>query len=295
MTSTKNMLAPKQKSLSIHIHTNHIGPHGMPLVYGSTPDRVGFIKGTVRFSSNYDCKGRDIHIIYEAWVETHGEVAGDYEKEFEFPLIHPAAESARGSFESTSSSSSSSSSKSRPKLSINTKSPYITPPASPSSSPRGSPNSSTTSLPLTSSVSEGGAMVLPSSHYSPNTRVRYTIRAVLQRPFPSLSNYEASQEIWVVNSTTPRHTPISSFHTTSQPSSPVLEQQVVLSTPAQESKEQSEYDAFLPKDVLVKIDSPTEPIVKHTNDCHNKQLIVVYFCYLSTLMITLGLYKLFSS
>jgi len=59
----------KQKTLSIHIATDHIGPHGMPLVYGSTPDKIGTIKGVVRFSSNYDCRGRDIVIMYEAKAE----------------------------------------------------------------------------------------------------------------------------------------------------------------------------------------------------------------------------------
>ncbi|KAF9900311.1 hypothetical protein EC991_007632 [Linnemannia zychae] len=34
----------------------------------------------------------------------------------------------------------------------------------------------------------------------PSCTVKYAIRAVLQRPFPSLSNVEACQEVWVVHS-----------------------------------------------------------------------------------------------
>ncbi|KAF9346743.1 hypothetical protein BGX26_001746 [Mortierella sp. AD094] len=329
MRSNKYDLAPKQKSLTILIHTNHTGPHGMPLVYGSTPDRVGSIKGSVRFSSNYDCKGRDIQIIYEAWIETHGTandkkhsahhlhkevfgrktftfplvhkkhngsaiVAGDYEKEFEIPLIHPAADNARRSFESTSSTASSS------RLSINTKSsPYL---ASPPLSPRSSPTSSSTSLSLTPAVSEG-ALILPSSNYSPNTRVRYTIRAVLQRPFPSLSNYEASQEIWVVNSASPRQSPAPSIHSPiSCPSSPVLEQPTVLSTLATKQQGESDFTLATTSPKVDTTSNETRPkikssslIAKPSNSHANKQQYVVYLCYLCTLVLSLGLCKRLSS
>ncbi|KAF9134826.1 hypothetical protein BGW39_005736 [Mortierella sp. 14UC] len=122
-TSQKDPLTAKKKSLSIHIDTPLIGPHGMPLVHGSSLSHVGSIRGTVRFSSNYDCKGRDIQIIYEAWSETRW----------------------------TASS-----------ICANT--------------------------------------ILPSSSTNPNCTIKYTIRAVLQRPFPSLSNVEACQEVWVVHS-----------------------------------------------------------------------------------------------
>jgi hypothetical protein len=77
----------KQKSLSIHIATDHIGPSNMPLVYGSTPERVGSIRGTVRFSTNYPCKGKDIVIMYEAKAEAQW--SGNTKKkdlvEFYFP------------------------------------------------------------------------------------------------------------------------------------------------------------------------------------------------------------------
>ncbi|KAF9110352.1 hypothetical protein BGX27_006467 [Mortierella sp. AM989] len=273
MRSNKNELTPKKKSLTIRIDTNHTGPHGMPLVYGSTPDRVGSIKGSVHFSSNYDCKGRDIQIIYEAWVETHCTeytkkqthhykevfghktfdfplvhkkqngstiVAGNYVKEFEIPLIHPDIDTARKSFESTSSTCHS-------LASINSRSPYSTP----TSSTRTSPASSTTSLPLVSTVN-GGAIVLPSSNYTPNTKIRYTIRAVLQRPFPSLSNFEASQEIWVVNSPTPQQSPAPSIHIpVSAPSSPVSEKPITL--PASAPQLQSESSPVLPANLDVDV------------------------------------------
>ncbi|KAF9553632.1 hypothetical protein BGW38_009370, partial [Lunasporangiospora selenospora] len=119
------MTAPKHKELSIHILTDHTGPHGIPLVYGSTPDKLGSIKGVVRFSCHPDCRGKDIVILYEAKAEAHWTalenkklvehnteeilghhiwhfplehtkqggstiVAGIYEKEIEVLLAHPA-------------------------------------------------------------------------------------------------------------------------------------------------------------------------------------------------------------
>ncbi|KAF9170609.1 hypothetical protein BGX21_004958 [Mortierella sp. AD011] len=320
MRHHKVELVPKQKSLTIHIHTNHTGPHGMPLVYGSTPDRVGFIKGSVRFSSNYDCKGRDIQIIYEAWVETHGTAndkhsshhphkevfgrktftfplvhtkhngsiiaAGVYEKEFEIPLIHPAADNARRSFESTSST-----------VMHFKSSPYL---ASPPASPKSSPTSSSTSLPLTSASSE--SLVLPSSNYSPNSRVRYTIRAVLRRPFPSL-NYEASQEIWVVNSDSPRQPSEPSMHSSiSCPPSPVSEGPFVVSAAVQEQSGESEPTVVtaspkvdtISNEMLPKIRS-NSMTAKLSNNYFNKQRFVLYLCYLFILILSLTICKQLSS
>ncbi|KAF9975916.1 hypothetical protein BGZ73_000263 [Actinomortierella ambigua] len=64
-----NTKAVHKKALTIHIDTPHVGPNGMPLVYGSSPEGPGKIKGRVRFAANYDCKGKDIQIIYEARAE----------------------------------------------------------------------------------------------------------------------------------------------------------------------------------------------------------------------------------
>ncbi|KAG0285179.1 hypothetical protein BGZ96_010522 [Linnemannia gamsii] len=240
-THQKDQLTAKKKLLSIHIDTPLIGPHGMPLVYGSTPNHIGSIRGTVRFSSNYDCKGRDIQIIYEAWSESrwtvmenkkpvhhharkiighqtwsfplvhtksHGSrvVGGNYEQDFEAlfikpssPASHPSTSSTRTSCESTSSSPTSSS--------ISTHSHSFnhlrTPPLSSSSSA-----SSIRSTSSSSSTSSRTNTILPSSSTNPTCTVKYTIRAVLTRPFPSLSNVEACQEVWVVHSngiTPPTH------------------------------------------------------------------------------------------
>ncbi|KAF9178607.1 hypothetical protein BGZ51_008209 [Haplosporangium sp. Z 767] len=214
MRSNKEIGPPKKKSLSIHIDTDLVGPHGMPLVYGSTLDKIGSIKGTVRFSSNYDCKGRDIQIIYEAWVESkwtvtenkktvhhhHKKVfgyqtwsfplihtkhngstviAGNYEKDFEVLLTHPS-DRVYESFDVKSTTTLSTLSLSDTKSSLK--------------------SSSATSL---ASTLNGQVNLLPSSCNNQHSKVKYTLRAVLQRPFPSLSNVEASQEIWVVNSAQP--------------------------------------------------------------------------------------------
>ncbi|KAI8600993.1 hypothetical protein EDD21DRAFT_375653 [Dissophora ornata] len=237
----KNEFTAKKKSLSIHINTDHVGPHSMPLVYGST----GSIKGSVCFSCNYDCKGRDIQIIYEAWSESHYSVdhkrlnhhqfkevfghqvwalplihtthngstvvAGVYEKEFEIPLTY-VVDRNRNSFDSATSESSRASTShsiSAPTSTSKATTRAVSPVASIKSSPT---NESSTSL---SSIStpyhqHEGVMLLPSSQYGADTKVRYTIRAVLQRPFPSLSNVEASQEIWVENSAMPPPSPSSS-------------------------------------------------------------------------------------
>ncbi|KAG0256210.1 hypothetical protein BG011_004704 [Mortierella polycephala] len=193
----------KQKVLSIHINTDHVGPHGMPMVYGSTSDYVGKIKGTVKFSSNYDCRGRDIAILYEAKAEaqwtalenkkivnhhteeifghhiwhfplTHTKpngstvAAGVYEKEFEIPLVHPSLMNQSLA----------------PSTAVSNPSAHtLTPPKN--------------TLPA------GSALLLPSSSYSPHAKMKYTIRAILHRPFPCITNFEASQEIWVLNSSLP--------------------------------------------------------------------------------------------
>ncbi|CAO3570702.1 unnamed protein product [Mortierella alpina] len=216
MRSHKDEFMAKKKALTIHIDTDLVGPHGMPLVYGSTPEKIGSLKGSVRFSSNYDCKGRDIQIIYEAWTESswtsvvnkklvhhhtkdvfgyqtwtlplihtknNGStvVSGVYKKDFEVLLIHPC-DRVRHSFDSARSSCSSSSSA--------------------ASSTHESQSTSTASS-AASVASSSASTLLPSSSYSPHSKIKYTIRAVLQRPFPSLSNVETSQEVWVVNDAPP--------------------------------------------------------------------------------------------
>ncbi|KAF9960967.1 hypothetical protein BGZ72_005270, partial [Mortierella alpina] len=176
----------------------------MPLVYGSTPEKTGSIKGTVKFECNYDCKGRDIAILYEAKAEAHWTenkkivnhrteeifghaiwhfplehtrpngstiVAGVYEKEFEVPLIHPSVSSALNRSSA---------------LNVSAKvdaAPSIK--AAKALPPRGS------------------TALLPSSSYGPNTKIKYTINAILRRPFPSITNVEASQEVWVLHSSMP--------------------------------------------------------------------------------------------
>ncbi|KAG0288701.1 hypothetical protein BGZ96_007542 [Linnemannia gamsii] len=72
------------------------------------------------------------------------------------------------------------------------------------------------------SVSASGtgiaAGLLPSSSYSPQARVKYTIRAILQRPFPSITHVEASQEVWVLNSSLPPQFPSSLLTSSLSPS-----------------------------------------------------------------------------
>ncbi|KAF9572736.1 hypothetical protein EC968_009464 [Mortierella alpina] len=218
MRSHKEEFMAKKKALTIHIDTDLVGPHGMPLVYGSTPEKIGSLKGSVRFSSNYDCKGRDIQIIYEAWTESHWTsvvnkklvhhhtkdvfgyqtwtlplihtknngstvVSGVYKKDFEVLLIHPC-DRVRHSFDSARSSCSSSSSSAASSLESQT-------------------TTTTTTSSAASVASSSASTLLPSSSYSPQSKIKYTIRAVLRRPFPSLSNVEASQEVWVVNDVPP--------------------------------------------------------------------------------------------
>ncbi|KAF9145650.1 hypothetical protein BGX30_007774 [Mortierella sp. GBA39] len=237
----------KQKTLSIHIATDHTGPNKMPLVYGSTPEKVGSIRGTVRFSTNYPCKGKDIVIMYEAKAEaqwsalenkkvvrhqteeilgyhiwhfplehtrTGGSTVavGAYEKEFEIPLVHPSSAAAAAASSSSS---------------LRNSNPSSSPPSSPSPSPSAGSaaasskinsalfphTTSTTGMvgakqvgPVSASATAAG--LLPSSSYSPQARIKYTIRAILQRPFPCITHIEASQEVWVLNSSLPPQFPL---------------------------------------------------------------------------------------
>ncbi|KAI1321748.1 hypothetical protein EDD11_000024 [Mortierella claussenii] len=209
----------KQKLLTIDIHTDHTGPHGMPLVYGSTPDKVGTIKGTVKFSTNYDCRGRDIVIIYEAKAEAqwtalenkkivnhHTEeilghhvwhfplvhtkpggftvVAGDYEKTFEVPLIHPTLLNPPSTLSLSTGSGGAASSTYNP-----IKSNIV--------------SSATPGAAKIIGLGEPTSLLLPSSSDSPHAKMKYTIRAILRRPFPSINNIEASQEVWVLHSCLP--------------------------------------------------------------------------------------------
>ncbi|KAF9418942.1 hypothetical protein BGZ94_009558 [Podila epigama] len=198
----------------------------MPLVYGSTPEKVGSIKGTVRFSSNYDCKGKDISIIYEAIAESHWQAvenkkvvrhqthkvlgwqewhfplvhtrpggsmvaAGDYSKDFEVQLVRASDVTAKlstlgrkGDLSSTLSPPSQ-----HQHLDAVDSSPWLLP--------------STASMSTTPFEGNACPLLLPSTTHSPQANVRYSIRAVLHRPFPSITNVEASQEIWVLHSSLP--------------------------------------------------------------------------------------------
>ncbi|KAF9156539.1 hypothetical protein BG015_004449 [Linnemannia schmuckeri] len=242
----------KQKLLSIHIATDHIGPSKMPLVYGSTPERVGAIRGTVRFSTNYPCKGKDIVIMYEAKAEAqwsalenkkvvrhqteeilgyhiwhfpleHTKTGGStvavgvYEKEFEIPLVHPSS-TAAAAISSSSSLRYNNTNNSNPSSSPSS------PPASSSAGFAAAAPSKINSAPVPHtttitgmvgakpvgpvSASAAAAGLLPSSSYSPQARIKYTIRAILQRPFPSITHVEASQEVWVLNSSLPPQFPL---------------------------------------------------------------------------------------
>ncbi|KAF9433471.1 hypothetical protein BGZ76_009421 [Entomortierella beljakovae] len=183
--------APKEKSLTIHIDTDYIGPNGLPLVYGSTPDKIGAIKGNVKFSTNYECRGKDIVILYEAKAEAHWTafenkkvvqhqteeilghhiwhfplehtkpggkkiMPGSYTKEFEIPLVHPSLQ-----------------------------------------------NKSLTQTPNASTYASHTSLLLPSSSNNPHARIKYTIRALLRRPFPTIHNIESTQEVWVLQSSLP--------------------------------------------------------------------------------------------
>lgn len=58
----------KTKFLSLAIDTPSKGPFGLPLITGTT-EAPAMIRGTVNFSSNYDCKGDDITIHYTAQAQ----------------------------------------------------------------------------------------------------------------------------------------------------------------------------------------------------------------------------------
>ncbi|KAG0244633.1 hypothetical protein BGW41_006872 [Actinomortierella wolfii] len=241
---TKSNKAQK-KALTIHIDTPHVGPNGMPLVYGSSPAGPGKIKGWVRFSANYDCKGKDILIIYEARAEASWStienkkmvhhhtredfgyqtwtlplkhtkeggstiIAGDYEKAFEVLLAKPSPPSPPSPTNLTSARSSTSSLTTTVTSSVPRSPASHTPSGGQGATTAAGPVSPTTTLcrdPLDTSSSAAvfktrAATALPSSSYGIHARMRYTIRAILQRPFPS-SNVEASQEIWVLHTSLP--------------------------------------------------------------------------------------------
>ncbi|KAG0007451.1 hypothetical protein BGZ80_004642, partial [Entomortierella chlamydospora] len=96
-------------------------------------------------------------------------VPGSYEKEFEVSLIHPSVS--------------------------NRSSHVFSSPIAPASS---SPTMSTQAAPV---------VLLPSSSDNPHAKMKYTIRAILRRPFPSIHNIEASQEVWVLHSSLPPPSP----------------------------------------------------------------------------------------
>ncbi|KAG0056601.1 hypothetical protein BGZ83_004383 [Gryganskiella cystojenkinii] len=97
-------MAPEQekkvKSLVLTIDTPSKGPFGLPLITGTT-EAPAKIKGTVRFTSNYDCKGGDITIHYTAqaevkWSKRSGNTTYNYhgrqmfdERSFQVKLDHP--------------------------------------------------------------------------------------------------------------------------------------------------------------------------------------------------------------
>ncbi|KAG0260230.1 hypothetical protein BG011_002061 [Mortierella polycephala] len=328
MRSNKDLGPPKKKSLSIHIDTGLIGPHGMPLVYGSTEDKIGSIKGTVRFSSNYDCKGRDIQIIYEAWVESKWTVtkskktvhrhrkevfgyqtwsfplihtkhngstviAGSYEKDFEVLLTHPS-DRARRSFDSNNTTTTTLSTLST--LSLSDTEPSLK-------------SSSATSL---ASTLNEQVNLLPSSCNSPHSKIKYTLRAVLQRPFPSLSNVEASQEIWVINSAQPCVAPSfspSSSHsnlpfdiqtfdssisiaestsTTSACSSP--RSHVLFTVDSGESTATHKTSLALVNPVPVAVPKPKNLTAMPPTPYGGKQLVMFLYCF-CTFVLGLGFYK----
>ncbi|KAF9401517.1 hypothetical protein BGZ94_005195, partial [Podila epigama] len=65
-----NLMAPKEKSLTVHIKASGTGPDGVPLLFGA-PDAPAVISGQVLFENNYDCKGSDITIEYSSIASVH--------------------------------------------------------------------------------------------------------------------------------------------------------------------------------------------------------------------------------
>ncbi|KAG0375534.1 hypothetical protein BGX24_008975 [Mortierella sp. AD032] len=353
-TSQKDTLTAKKKSLTIHIDTPLIGPHGMPLVHGSTPSHTGSIRGTVRFSSNYDCKGRDIQIIYEAWSETRWTamenkklvhhhtkktlgyqtwsfplvhtksqgsrvVGGNYQQDFEAPFLPPSTPTSSTSSSSSSPSSSSSTRTSCDSTSSSPASSFMhsnchlrTPPTLSSSASSIRSASSTSSS--SSSSSRTNSSTLPSSSTNPNCTIKYTIRAVLQRPFPSLSNVEACQEVWVVHSNgtsgTPSHSmikraatvPSSTTQIIESTSSAAEEQRALsdtdskgsstpfMSTPA--SKIASDWSAT--STATASIASKKTTLTPMPSTPYGRNQLVVFIYYFCTIVLGLGFCKHYS-
>ncbi|KAG0056608.1 hypothetical protein BGZ83_004390 [Gryganskiella cystojenkinii] len=202
----------KEKSLSIHIDTPYFGPNGLPLIYGSTPEKAGSFKGVVRFVSNYDCKGRDIVILYEAkaeaqWtaLENKKNVNHHTEEVFArqlwyFPLTHTKRSVvAAGTYEKEF------------QVSFND---------FPSTSDTNGNGAGTKLAPLPRSTLSAVSL-LPSSSLGTYARIKYTIKAVLRRPFPCVTDVETSQEIWVLHSSLlrlPSFSPLSLPHQHARPS-----------------------------------------------------------------------------
>lgn len=65
MTTHQEVKVKKTKALTLSMPTPGRGPNGEPLFIGAV-DAPARIKGTLTFSSNYDCKGNDIYIHYSA-------------------------------------------------------------------------------------------------------------------------------------------------------------------------------------------------------------------------------------
>ncbi|GJJ75661.1 hypothetical protein EMPS_08019 [Entomortierella parvispora] len=183
-------ISGKEKSLSIHIDTPHVGPNGMPLIYGSTPEKAGSFKGVVRFASNYDCKGRDIVILYEGkavaqWTALENKKTVNHHTEevfarqlWYFPLVHTKRSTvAAGVYEKE----------------------FQVVFDNPSDANAVSIGAGAGLAPLPRST-VSAVTLLPSSSYGAHARVKYTIRAILRRPFPSVTDVETSQEVWVLHS-----------------------------------------------------------------------------------------------
>jgi hypothetical protein len=65
MATHQEVKVKKTKTMTLSIPTAGKGPNGEPLFIGAV-DAPARIKGTLTFSSNYECKGNDIYIQYTA-------------------------------------------------------------------------------------------------------------------------------------------------------------------------------------------------------------------------------------
>ncbi|KAI8356786.1 hypothetical protein B0O80DRAFT_299044 [Mortierella sp. GBAus27b] len=71
-----------EKSISLHFHSQDLGPEGQPLYY-STPEAPAVIRGHVQFQTVKPTNGGDITLTFEAraeckWTEHHGEATVSY-------------------------------------------------------------------------------------------------------------------------------------------------------------------------------------------------------------------------